>query len=324
MDTGSHLLFGVTLAGLALADPTVAHHPELQHAILAATLLGSHAPDFDSVMRLKGPAAYIRNHRGVTHSLPAPFVWAPLIGLPIAWLFGAGAWGMTVALWAFVAVSFHILLDLFNGYGVQCLRPFTRKWLHLDALCLVDPYLLAAHGTAALLWAFGYRHAAAVFPWLYALSAVYLIWRLAVNRRVRRSLCRQYRMESSRITLLPTFFGKSWQFVADLGDDYVTGYFKHGRVSEEATLSKATPERLPAPARATMGADGVRAFHHFADRIHVKVQEKVDGYLVTWSDVRFWHESGMPFSAAVTLDRNFNVVSERIGWNKKTWQPPFV
>ncbi|MFC4809511.1 hypothetical protein [Paenibacillus sp. GCM10023250] len=95
-------------------------------------------------------------------------------------------------------------------------------------------------------------------------------------------------------------------------------------MDDAARLAKAKPESLAEPAKATMAAAGVRAFHHFAERVHVKVQEVVDGYLVTWSDVRFWHQRGMPFSAAVTLDRNMNVLSERIGWNKKSWQPPFV
>ena len=124
-------------------------------------------------MRLRGPSAYIRHHRGLTHSLPAPFLWAPLLGLPIAWLFGAQAWSGTVVLWTLLAVCFHIVLDLFNAYGVQCLRPFTQKWLHLDVLSLFDPYLFAAHGTAALLWAFGYPHAVLVFQLVYGLTAVY-------------------------------------------------------------------------------------------------------------------------------------------------------
>ncbi|QHT61673.1 metal-dependent hydrolase [Paenibacillus lycopersici] len=324
MDTGSHLLFGATLAGLALADPAVAAHAELQHAVLAAALLGSHAPDFDSVMRLRGPYAYIRNHRGITHSLPAPLVWAPLLGLPIAWLFGAQAWSGTVMLWTFIAVCFHIILDLFNAYGVQCLRPFTRKWLHLDALCLFDPYLFAAHGMAVLLWLFDYSRATAVFEFVYAMTGAYLLWRLVVHRKVLAKLCAYYRTEASQVTMLPTFLGTAWQFVIDRGDEYMTGYYQFGRVNEAAYLPKAKPDSLTEAAKATMASEGVRAFHRFSDRIHVNVQDLVDGYLVTWSDVRFWHHRRMPFSAAVTLDRNLNVLSDRLAWNKKSWEPPFV
>ncbi|WP_219837521.1 metal-dependent hydrolase [Paenibacillus sp. R14(2021)] len=324
MDTGSHLLFGVTLAGLSLTDPVIAGHSELQHAVLAAILLGSHAPDFDAVMRWKGPTAYIRHHRGLTHSLPAPFIWAPLLGVPIAWLFGAGAWSGTVVFWTLIAVIFHIGLDLFNAYGIQCLRPFTRKWLHLDVLCLFDPYLFAVHGAAALLWMFGYPNPGRLFMFVYALTILYLAWRMLVSRQVVQLLSTTYRLDPGRITMLPTLLGAAWQFVADAGDEFIIGYVRRGRVDEEAVLLKAKPETVEAAAQSTLSVDGVRAFHHFAERIHVKVQEKVDGYLVTWSDVRFWYNHGMPFSAAVRLDRNFNVIDEQVGWNKKAWEPPFV
>ena len=185
-------------------------HPELQHALLAATLLGSHAPDFDAIMRLQGPSAYIRHHRGITRSLPAPFVWSPLIGLPICWLFGAGAWSGTVLLWTFIAVCFHIILDLFNGYGVQCLRPFSKKWLHLDVLSLFDPYLFTAHGVAALLWLFGFDHVALVFQLLYALTVMYLAWRIVIYRKVIHKLRKIYGLKKGSITIPLT----PWYFLA--------------------------------------------------------------------------------------------------------------
>ncbi|UUZ94614.1 metal-dependent hydrolase [Paenibacillus sp. P25] len=88
MDTGSHLLFGATLAGLSSLSPAVAHEPRLFHAVLTAALVGSHAPDLDAAARLKSYAAYIRIHRGWTHSLPALFIWPLVLAWPIAWTFG--------------------------------------------------------------------------------------------------------------------------------------------------------------------------------------------------------------------------------------------
>lgn len=325
MDTGSHLLFGSTLAGLSLLDPAVSAHPELLYAVLTATLLGSHAPDFDAVMRLKGGSSYIRNHRGLTHTLPAPLVWAPVIGLPIAWLFGVMEWSWIVMLWAFIAVCFHITLDLFNAYGVQCARPFTRRWLHLDVLCLFDPYLFAMHAAAVLLWISGVvPNNARMFLAVYALTIIYMLWRLLVSRSVVRSLRSAYQAEDAHITLTPTFFGTAWQFVIDTGDAFIKGNLNRSVLHEEEMLVKKSPERLAAAAKATIDVDGVQAFRTLAACIHVNVEEHSDGYLVTWSDVRFWHKKHMPFTAAVRLDRNFNVINERVGWNKKMWEPPFV
>ncbi|MGO4111221.1 metal-dependent hydrolase [Paenibacillus sp. YAF4_2] len=99
MDTGSHLLFGATLGGLACLNPTVSSQPEIGFAILAGTIIGSHAPDFDVFARLRGHAAYIRHHRGIMHSLPAPFLWARALVLPSAWLLGVMEHVLLIMLW---------------------------------------------------------------------------------------------------------------------------------------------------------------------------------------------------------------------------------
>jgi inner membrane protein len=323
LDTGTHLLFGVSLAGLSMLDPIVASHPEVAHAVMAGTLIGSHAPDFDSLMRLRGKPAYVRHHRGLTHSLPAPAIWSVLLGLPLAWMFGALDDGWSVVLWTFIAVCFHIALDLFNAYGVQCLRPFSAKWCHLDVLCLFDPYLFVLHATAVLIWLSGAFSPGLMFAAVYAASVAYIGWRTAQSVRTKRKLQNEYRT-NGQITLIPSMSGVTWQYVAETDDSYAIGTVKQGSIKQQAILNKTGPDAYPAAAKATLGTLGVRAFLHFAQSVHVQVKERQEGYEVTWSDVRFWHNDKMPFSAAVTLDRDFNVLQDRIGWNKKTWEPPFV
>src|SRR5699024_9464630 len=70
MDTGTHVVMGVALGGLATLDPVVSNDPTLFTAVMAGTLIGSQAPDFDTVLKLKDNAAYIRPHRGMSHSIP--------------------------------------------------------------------------------------------------------------------------------------------------------------------------------------------------------------------------------------------------------------
>ncbi|MBB3110357.1 inner membrane protein [Paenibacillus phyllosphaerae] len=324
MDTGSHLLFGVTLAGLSMVDPHVAANPELIFAVLGATMIGSHAPDFDSVMRLKGQPSYIRNHRGITHSLPAPLCWSLLFGLAATALSNQWAHFGTIWLWTFIAVCFHITLDLFNAYGVQCLRPFSRKWWHLDVLCLFDPYLFGLHAAAAVLWAADVMPPAPLFVTVYVLTLLYIGWRTLVSRQTVSKLRNQFEAGSGEITLLPSLSGRSWQFVVETRDRYVIGRVRGNQITVEAEIQRTRTELLSPVAKATMTTDGVKVFLGFADRIHVKVQEQIEGYEVIWSDIRFWHNHKMPFGVAVTLDRDLNVLREQIGWNKKTWEPPHV
>ncbi|MCK9909406.1 metal-dependent hydrolase, partial [Microbacteriaceae bacterium K1510] len=116
MDTGSHLLFGVSLAGLAYMDPAVAGNSALAYAVAVGTIVGSNAPDFDLVVRLKGMASYLRHHRGITHSLPALPLWPALLALPLAFGFGVTEYLLHLYGWMLVAVLFHVLLDALNSY----------------------------------------------------------------------------------------------------------------------------------------------------------------------------------------------------------------
>ena len=79
MDTGTHIVMGIALGGLALADPVVASSTLTTTAVIAGTIIGSQAPDIDTVLKLRNNAVYIRHHRGITHSIPAVILWPILI-----------------------------------------------------------------------------------------------------------------------------------------------------------------------------------------------------------------------------------------------------
>ena len=48
---------------------------------MLATIAGSNIPDIDTVLKLRNNAKYIRNHRGITHSIPAVI----LLVIPYKW-----------------------------------------------------------------------------------------------------------------------------------------------------------------------------------------------------------------------------------------------
>lgn len=323
MDTGSHLLFGATLGGLALLNPMVSSQPEIGFAILTGTVIGSHAPDFDVFARLRGHAAYIRHHRGITHSLPAPFLWAAVIGLPSGWLFGVMEHFVLIMLWTLGAVCFHIFLDLFNTYGVQCLRPFSRKWWHLDALCLFDPYLFGTHAIGLTLWLLDVFPPGPMFALIYAATMIYIAIRLRLKWLIKRRLKRQLGV-SAGITLIPGLTGVSWQFTADCGDCYRAGKINGRQIHIESTVQKLPPSEHSPVVKAAMEAEGVKAFLGFTDQVHLHVQEHQNGFEVSWKDIRFWRDNQMAFGVAVTLDRDMNVLGHHLGWSKRSWESPHV
>ena len=59
MDTGTHIVMGIALGGLAMIDPVVANHSVTATAVMAGTIIGSQAPDVDTVLKLRNKAMYI-------------------------------------------------------------------------------------------------------------------------------------------------------------------------------------------------------------------------------------------------------------------------
>lgn len=319
MDTGSHLVIGLTLGGLAFLDPAVAHHPELAQAIWIGTVVGSNAPDFDTVCRLRGYSFYMRHHRGITHSLPALLAWPALISLALTLAYQTWAWLPHLYLWSFLAVAIHVGLDLLNVYGVQSMRPIHKKWLHLDILSIFEPFLMAVHAVGLLLWLLG-AEPAKLFAWVYALSLAYIGLRAWQHAMLLRKVRRLLRVEGV-YHVLPDVLGYRWSFVVETDTRFYTGKIIWNHVELDEEYAKEASNEI---IRATMGTDGVRAFLGFAERVHVSWSEWKDGYEVVWSDMRFWYDRKLPFGVVVRLNRDLEVVNDSLGWRKKAWSPPYV
>lgn len=320
MDTGSHLLLGVTLAGLAHATGLVGNDTAVNQALMIATVVGSHAPDFDTAARLRGITSYIRFHRGVTHSIPALFLWPLVISLPLAWGFDVmGQLGL-LYFWTWIAVVFHVFLDMLNAYGVQCIRPLNRRWVHMDVLAIFEPFLFALHSVAAVWWlAFG-GEAAILFPAAYGVTLLYIGVRSWQHERLVKRVAAA--LETKGVChVIPSFHPFHWRFVVETAEQFYTGKIEYAQVILQEVYPKQQRDDI---IQATVGVDGVRAFLGFAQRIHVTWKECHDGYEVVWSDVRFWYNRKLPFGVDVRLDRELNVVHHRLGWRKKAWDPPFV
>jgi inner membrane protein len=107
----------------------------------AALVIAANLPDADVVVALWGGAlGYLEYHRHLTHAL----VVAPLLGLVAGlavcrtpgWRFWPAWMVGTLGIWA------HILLDLFNNYGVRVWLPFRTDWVGWDLLMVLDPWMM--------------------------------------------------------------------------------------------------------------------------------------------------------------------------------------
>ena len=149
---------------------------------MLATIAGSNIPDIDTVLKLRNNAKYIRNHRGITHSIPGNS-----LVIPYKWhLFRllSEAPYLHLLLWSFIAVFLHVFVDIFNAYGTQALRPFTKKWVALGIINTFDTVIFFIHILAIACMLVG-SHKGYTALAAYILMIVYYIGRIMMHRNIR-------------------------------------------------------------------------------------------------------------------------------------------
>ncbi len=98
-------------------------------------LVGSVFPDLDVAFIAAGKRFYLKRHQGPTHSLLlAPFYAAALAAIP-AWQIG---WNWVLFLGLYTGLTVHVLLDVFNTFGIQLFWPLTKRRYCLDAVFFID------------------------------------------------------------------------------------------------------------------------------------------------------------------------------------------
>lgn len=312
MDTGTHLVFGLGLAGLAHIDPVVAQDSTVAAAVLFGTVLGQQAPDLDTLFRLRGNALYIRQHRGTSHSPPVLLLWAALITAAIG-LFVPGLPLLHVAFWTLLAVLIHVASDMFNTYGTQAARPFSDKWISWNIIHIFDPFIFSSHAAAIFLWAVGAGRPQVIFPVLYAVILLYYAWRSLHHFLLERKLYTQdpdYR-PGDKYFLIPTISLYAWNVVKRRADHtYAIGDYKQMTLKWLDNVSCACHPAV----EASRSHPDIAAFLYFSSFACAELKEHSWGYEVRWADVRYRHRKQYPFVAALLLDRDLKPIDSYVGW----------
>jgi inner membrane protein len=147
MDTLTHALSGALLARAAsppagrtpsdrelrVFGPRVPVWQALTVGFVAATF-----PDSDVVLRLVSDIAYLRGHRGVTHSLLLLPLWALLLGQLAALAFGRRDARRRYAWLAAAAIAIHIAGDWITQFGTMLLAPLSDARFGLGSVFIID------------------------------------------------------------------------------------------------------------------------------------------------------------------------------------------
>lgn len=275
MDPISHGLIGLGIASLS------GEALSLQNPIYFGALIGSLAPDLDIVLQARGDLAYLRHHRGVSHSIPGTALIAGLITPVLTLVFPEASLG-TLFLWTWLGALSHAFIDIFNSYGAELLWPVFRKKISVNLLNIFDPYLFFL--VSLMLFAEG------VIPgvqgWAIGLVILYLFTRFALNRRVRRQLARQYGSQAKRILVLPALKGNwTWDVFVETKDSFIVGqvYSFSLMFNLRRMLWKQHNSLIKAALEGRLG----KLFKEFTPLYHVSLQPAENGYLVRFYDLRY-------------------------------------
>lgn len=209
MDPLTHLTTGVICSQLVPA-------PSRWWAALAGAIFAL-LPDIDYFFIFWDRLAFIRYHRGFTHSLVALALFA-LAGALLGRYLGGPRWFKPLFIIGLAVLASHLLLDLATSYGTQLLNPFSKRRFALDWIFIIDPYftaLLLAGAIAALCWPlWGPR----IGAWCMAAAAVYLLVCAAYHHQAL-DLARRIFPDSNpggqSVAALPQpFSSRRWQLIA--------------------------------------------------------------------------------------------------------------
>lgn len=310
MDTGTHIAMGVALGGLATLDPAVQSDPTLFHAVLAGTIIGSHAPDFDTVLKLKGNATYIRHHRGITHSLPAIVIWGILIA-SVIFAFVPEVNFIHLWAWTFLAVGLHVFVDIFNAYGTQALKPFTNKWIAFGFINTFDPYIFSLHIIGIIAWILG-AHPGYTWLAIYAVIILYYIKRYLDKREIVRKI-HDYFPTTEQIATSPTIKQNTWRVAITTKDKFYVGSVDYGHIMIIDEF-----EKVPLPDTEIIAVaqqdKNISAFLSFSPVYRWETRTYDDFTEVRLIDLRYRSRDHYPFVAVVQIDDNMNIITSYTGW----------
>ncbi|MDZ5474559.1 metal-dependent hydrolase [Bacillus sp. 31A1R] len=310
MDTGTHVVMGLALGGLATLDPVVASSPATVTSVMIATLVGSQAPDIDTVLKLRNNAVYIRNHRGITHSIPAVLLW-PLGIVAVIYPFFPDANLLHLWIWTFVAVFLHVFVDIFNAYGTQALRPFSSKWVALGIINTFDPYIFGIHVVGIVIWAFG-GHPGYTFLAIYIILIGYYIYRYLTQKAVLRAV-KKLIPDATEIIIAPTMKFHQWRIAVMNPNQFFVGRANNNKVRILDQFKRVPVPETPV-LKAAKKDKNLSAFLSFSPVYRWEIDDYEDFYEVRFIDLRYRSNGHYPFVAVVQLDRDLNILSSYTGW----------
>ena len=284
MDPVTHIAAGVLL-GQAAKD----RFPGVR-ALVPLSALAAWMPDVDNIVTFFGAEAYMRHHRGYTHSLLGGALMAWLLALVVS-RFAGGAKASRLFVLFYLGVLSHLFLDCITSYGTGVFLPFSDVRVSVPSVFIIDPiYSLALIGlavAAALRPAAGKKLAVAGLAVLLAWPAIGFGVGQAVSAHARELLVARGE-KPTRVTAQPDAFAPLWwKIIAEEGNEYVLTGLSLG--APETLLPERRFERAGRDELERLGREApvFSQYVWFTDFPVKSAAATPDGAAITFQDLRF-------------------------------------
>lgn len=268
-------------------------------------------PDIDHFsLRLAGPLAYLKYHRGFTHSIMGSFVIAAVmagIACSIKQVREKMGYGIAFGI-SLLGIYTHIFLDLITSYGTQIFFPFNTKRYSLDLVFIIDLYFTAILLVPLIVIRFKKERAKIIALSSLAGIIAYLgfayIERSSIIEKVKADNNR-LGIKSTRVEAIPLPLSPfRWSvFTEDKVRYYQTNVDAlNGRSATEVFNKKTDESDI---VKMVENLDIVKTYLWFAKFPVVSVKEEGSGYLIEYFDLRFNSlPPRRPFLLKLFVDKN--------------------
>ncbi|TDM05296.1 metal-dependent hydrolase [Macrococcus lamae] len=310
MDTATHFAMGAAIAGLATIDPAAAaHYPIFVTAVVA----GSQIPDIDTVLKLRNNAVYITHHRGITHSIPFTLIWPLLITL-LLYYFNHDVNLLHLWAWTQFAVFLHVFVDIFNSYGTQALRPFSKDWIQIGIINTFDPIIFSLLLFGCVIWAWG-GHPFYTFIIIFVILVLYYIIRRKLQQSIKKRAMRliSSREKVEKVFVAPTAKFYEWRvgIQTDKYDYIGRSYGTTVNFSDQFTREPYPPDNIMIHAK---NDPNLIAFRSFSSIYRWTLVERPFGSELRLIDLRYLKNGHYSFVAILNLDHDYYVTHSYTGW----------
>jgi len=209
VDPLTHVATGVICSQLVPA-------PSRWWAALAGVIFAV-LPDADYFFIFWDRLAFIRYHRGFTHSLVALPLFA-LLGALAGRKLGGPSWFKPLFVIGLMVLGSHLLMDLATSYGTQILNPLSRQRFSLDWIFIIDPYFTAILLAGAIIALTAPRWGARVGAGCLGATALYLLTCALYHHQalsLAQQVLRASHPEVQTVAALPQPFScRRWHLIA--------------------------------------------------------------------------------------------------------------